>query len=335
MKRVQYWDTLKGVLIILIVMRHCDCVYEAMVPGLEALIMPLFFAISGVFYKSNESYINFLVSRINRLIVPFTFFYLAAYALFYFMKYFMPGLLITEAQGIGDVFTQKMLFNTPIWYLIAIFWSLNFYYFLERLITLFKINKSIIDVFKLISICLMGILGAKLGQNFIFLPAYMDVALTAMPFFYFGVLLKDSKIITPNRFDRYNLVWAALCYAGALLISLNFEFRFVMNNNILDNFIIYPLSFLSILSIIFVAKSVGNIPLLSYIGRKTMIILCLHQMVYRPLQVLLARQPLEFLQSPYVVALLTILICLATLPIFSKYFPWAIGEKSLISLKRK
>ncbi len=333
MGRVRYIDLLKGLFIILMVMRHCDCVFETSLPGFEAALMPMFFALSGLFYKSYGSINSLVINKVNRILVPFAFFYITAYMLFYFMKFYMPDLLITEANGIADFLVQKRMFNDPIWYLLAIFWCYIYYAIIERLVLYFKVTKSVKTGILSLLVVMMAVLGKSLGDRQIFLPMCMDTALTAMPFFFFGVLLKGSTLIKPNRYDRFNLIWAALFYGVAFIISRNFDIRLVMSNNITSSYIIYPLAISSTLSMIFLTKAIGDIPPISYLGRNTMVILCLHQMVYRPLQVFMGMQPIELLRSPYMIAAITLVICVVTIPLFKKYLPQVIGEKDLINIR--
>ncbi len=333
MGRLKYIDLLKGIFIVLMVMRHCDCIFETSVPGLEATIMPLFFALSGLFYSSKQGFGGMVLGKVNRIIVPFAFFYLSAYALFYAMKFLIPELLITEAQGVSDMFVQKRMFNDPIWYLLAIFWCYIYYGIIEIVARLAKGNLA--ARFAIIStiVVAMAVGGNIIGANSGFLPMHMDVALSAMPFFYLGVLLKGSRYIQQSSPLLTNIGLGIAFYSVALIISLNFDIRLVMSNNIFSSYLIYPMAISSIISMIFLTKAIGDIPLLSYLGRNTMIILCLHQMVYRPLQVVVAMQPIEWLRSPYLIAAVTIAICCLVNPLFRRYAPQLIGEKDLFRPK--
>ncbi len=329
MGRLRYIDLLKGIFIVLMVMRHCDCIFETSVPGLEATIMPLFFALSGLFFKSEEPLGKMVMGKINRIMVPFAFFYLSAYALFYVMKYFMPELLITEAKGVGDLFVQKRMFNDPIWYLLAVFWCFIYYGITEKIIGSITRNPASKTAITSLVIVAMTLWGNILGDNSGFLPMHMDVALSAMPFFYLGVLLKGRSFILHRGGLWRNIVLGGVFYLVALVISLNFNIRLVMSNNITSSYMIYPMAIASIVSMIFFSKAIGYIRPINYLGQNTMLILCLHQMVYRPLQVILAMQPLEFLQSPYIIASLTIGICCLFIPLFKRWAPQLIGEKDL------
>lgn len=48
-KRIEFIDLAKGVCIIMVVMGHCGCPLE--IPGWTIVRMPLYFILSGLFFK--------------------------------------------------------------------------------------------------------------------------------------------------------------------------------------------------------------------------------------------------------------------------------------------
>src|SRR5512141_1578919 len=81
-KRVPYVDIAKGIGIILVVMGHND--FALISPFAHKLIysfhMPMFFFMSGMFFKPNVPFWSFLRNRFNRVLKPF----LAILLLIYF-----------------------------------------------------------------------------------------------------------------------------------------------------------------------------------------------------------------------------------------------------------
>lgn len=111
-KRIEFIDLAKGICIICIVIGHCGVAFS--IPGISNFVMPAFFILSGLFFKEYDSAGTFLVKKINGLLVPFLFFYLTAYAVFYMLKFCAPQLLISHAEGIADLFCNRQYFNGPI-----------------------------------------------------------------------------------------------------------------------------------------------------------------------------------------------------------------------------
>ena len=83
-QRIVWIDTAKGICIILVVLYHSLIHTHAdfllrntnVENFLSAFRMPLYFALSGIFFKTYSSFSNFVIRKINKLIVPFLFFYI-------------------------------------------------------------------------------------------------------------------------------------------------------------------------------------------------------------------------------------------------------------------
>ena len=94
-KRIEFIDLAKGVCILLVIMMHTDVNVDF--PGLRGMRMPLYFILSGLFFN------------------------LASYSIFYLIGWLSPDIIKSKATGISDLFTQRQLFNGPIWFLLALF----------------------------------------------------------------------------------------------------------------------------------------------------------------------------------------------------------------------
>lgn len=71
-QRIEFIDLAKGVCILLVVLLHCS--YTKEVPALKAMRMPLYFILSGLFFKDYGGIVPFLHKKVNKLFVPFCFF---------------------------------------------------------------------------------------------------------------------------------------------------------------------------------------------------------------------------------------------------------------------
>lgn len=71
-KRIEFIDLAKGVCIIMVVMGHCGCPLE--IPGWTIVRMPLYFILSGLFFKDYGGWTNFLIKKVNKILIPFLFF---------------------------------------------------------------------------------------------------------------------------------------------------------------------------------------------------------------------------------------------------------------------
>ena len=77
--RIEFVDLAKGFCICLVVFSHCCSHYHLKTPidlTCGAFRMPLYFFLSGLFFKTYEGFDGFLKRKINKLVIPFLFFYL-------------------------------------------------------------------------------------------------------------------------------------------------------------------------------------------------------------------------------------------------------------------
>lgn len=317
--RLKYIDLAKGVCITLVIIGHTGL--SMTIPGLDAIRMPLYFILSGLFFKDYGGLRHLFKKKFNKILFPFLFFYLTAYVGFYVIEYLLPGFMKTGAHGITDVWTQRQYFNGPIWFLLALFWANIIFCIISLVIQNIYVQGVVVIV--------MGFCGASLGMSGQFVPLMFDSALTALPFFWFGYILKKTPFLYPNKYDKFNVVIAFAMY-GLVVLSyyiIGNQYIGFHNNNVVGNyFLILINSTIGVLAVILLCKSVKTLPFLTFFGRYSIIPLCTHHFVYRPLTLIISR---ETLLGEFSIALLTLLICAALIPVFKKFFPWAVAQEDI------
>ena len=324
-KRIEFIDLAKGICIILVVIGHCGA--PVVIPGLEIVRMPLYFILSGLFFKDYGGGYNFFIRKTNKILIPFIFFYLMGCIAYYGIELVAPDLLVTEARGILDIFNNRQFFNGPIWFLLCLFWC----NILFSQITL-NIKK---DSLRLLLVALLGFTGWFLGDKGIFVPMFIDVALTALPFFAFGFYLKKSEILYPNKYDKFNVLFVIGFWSIAYLLTIKTEYRLSLHYNGLEGWSTYIISICSVLAILFLCKIIKHIPFVSYCGRYSIVLLCVHHMIYRPLMVLLPKTGIALLSDRWSIAIITLLLSVLCIPVCKKLIPWFIAQKDLIKLPQK
>lgn len=318
-KRIDFIDLAKGICILMVVMGHSG--FPLMVPGWTIVRMPLYFILSGLFFKSYGGGLQFTLKKLNKILIPFLFFYLLSYVGFYLIKVIKPGLLITEAIGILDLFDNRQFFNGPIWFLLALFWCNMFF----CSITLY-VRK---DTYRIILVSVLGFWGWFLGHTHTFLPLFIDVALTSLPFFALGYYLRKTELLYPNKFDKFNLLIAIILWGISFMIERIAHQRLSLHYNIIEGWSTYFLAITSVLSILYMCKVIKKIPFISYIGRYSIILLCIHHMINRPLKTAIP-SILSFDEKNAIIAILTVLLSAACIPILKRYLPWFVAQKDLI-----
>lgn len=320
-KRIEFIDLAKGVCILLVVSGHSGGGIN--MPGFQMMRMPLYFILSGLFFKDYGGFLELAVKKINKILIPFLFFYLIAYIPYYLFEGLKPGLIRTDAQGILDVFNNRQFFNGPIWFLLALFWA-------NLIFCAISLNVKK-EYLRAAIVVLIGFIGILLGNNDIFLPCFLDVAMTALPFFYFGYILKKTPLLFPNRYDRYNLVLVVLLYLITYAITVMFDgphFSFHYNKLYGNVLLTYIGSISCVIAILLLCKMLRHVPIISYCGRYSIVLLCLHHMIYRPIKLVVDKLDINY--AGHIISILTIASCIAMIPLCIKYIPWFTAQKDLV-----
>ena len=322
-KRTAYIDLAKGVCIIIVVLIHTGKYVP--IPGLAGAIVPLYFALSGFLFKEKYIFSELIIRKTNSLIIPFLFFYLTAYLVFYLLKWMNPALLVTDAKGIMDFWNNRQFFNGPIWFLLALFWCNMFFYFPSKYI---KNDFGIIVI-----VCIIGFIGWYLGHKGVFLPLFFDVGMTCMPFFTMGYFL-NKHVFNSHLNDKYNIYFFIILWIISIIIENFLHPRLSLHYNVVEGWSTYVLSFTSTTGLLFLCKMINSVSVVNYMGKYTLIILGVHHMIYRPLIVLFKHFPnLEF--GGYTVMVLTLLLSIATIPLLSKFFPYFVAQKNVFTISNK
>ncbi|MBO7192812.1 MAG: acyltransferase [Bacteroidaceae bacterium] len=318
-KRIEFIDLAKGICMIALVLGHCGV--TPLITGADTL--PLYLIISGLFFKEYSNAQTFFTKKTNGILVPFIFFYLIGCIAFYLIKWFAPQLLVTTAGGIMDIFNNRQFFNGPIWFIIALFWCYIYFYLIRRAIK----NDYAISL-----ICiLIGVTGWYMGYTGIFLPLFLDVAMTSLPFFALGYYLNQANLLTIKIPAIFSLI------LGCVFIALTFIIpsRISLHYNIMEGANSYIVGIIIAIGILLISKAFNRIPFISYCGRYSIVLLCVHHMIYRPLMVLLPKTGIEFLSDKWSIAIITLLLSALCIPVCKKLIPWFIAQKDLIKLPQK
>ena len=164
---------------------------------------------------------------------------------------------------------------------------------------------------------------------------FMDVALTTLPFFTIGYYLKKTTLIYPNKYDKYNLLFIIALWITTFLLSQYTYIRISFHYNIIEGTFTYLASLIGTLLIILICKSIKSLPFISYCGRYSLVLLCVHHMIYRPLMVLLPKTGIELLSNNWSIAIITLLLSALCIPVCKKLIPWFVAQKDLIKLPQK
>ena len=308
--RISYIDQLKGFAILWIIWWH-TCHPAFVEPYYH---VPLFFFISGIFFKDYPFRI-LIKKRVHTLLIPFFFFYLIGY-LFRIIVFFWDHKTISGFpwEIIFDVFKcfpngDYLGVNVPIWFLLCLFNVNIIYFFLAKLPKWFSIVYIIIVLFLTNTI-------TQISTPFFFNDAIKWTA-------YFAI----GNIVGPKYMELLQNK-KTLIFLLLLTLTLFFTISFLIPNhtpNIFGSFIDNTLTIFFIFAIFALftlmdGKKILN-PLLFY-GNNSLIILGIHV----PVLIVFQRLAIKLwgvlnYWSGFGVFVATSLLMIAVVPLMKKLFP--------------
>jgi len=283
-KRVQYIDIAKGIGIVLVVMGHND--FALISPFAHKLIysfhMPMFFFMSGMFFRPDVPFWSFLWNRFNRVLKPF----FAILLLIYFasISFSKVSLVMATRRLLKAMYGNGHYLDwVQLWFLPHLFAVSLFAYLFFKAVKsnqIYKLRWVILTV-----IYIAGVLSVSyfwpfklnlLDREFVLygLPFSIDLVLVSGFFFIFGYELnkKQDAVLFENP-------WTLLL-SGITLILLVWYFpqRIDFNTRQFDSLIINTIeALLGIIFILALSKQFERIgwlsSLFSYIGQASLIIL--------------------------------------------------------------
>lgn len=326
-KRIGWIDLAKGICIVLVVFNHVSVALKVDYPLAEqvnSFRMPLYFVLSGLFFKQYEGFVGFLKRKTNKLLIPFVFFLLATSVI--------PYWLLHHENSLKGFFNEMNgpMYNFAIWFLLCLFEINILFYFIQWLAGRLAPRHQVVTVIA-VSL-LLGCCGLILGLNRVWVPLYLATMLTALPFFAFGWWLRRHSefLSSPVNLKRDLLV----AVAGLLIIGLFpapviYSFNVVPGHNVA---MVYVCGILGTMMVLILSKMIGHLPLVSFWGRYSIMILCTHQFIV----VSMAWLALKFapsLPAPVqiiTVFLATLFVCHWMIHFMKRFMPHVTAQKDVI-----
>lgn len=220
-------------------------------------------------------------------------------------------------------FVNNYVINFPIWFLISLF---------EINLIFCAISLNVHSIkYQFLIVSIIGGIGFLLSIKNIYLPLFLVSSFDALPFFFVGYLLRKTPILYPNKYDKFNLlisitILCACIYFAVILNNPHIDFLFTDYYG--NPLTIYILSTGLVLGFLLLCKSIIWLPIISYCGRYSIIILGLH-MEY----IDLIRRYIGITDA-LTLFILSITLCFICIPIMRAYVPKFVAQTDLLSLPR-
>ena len=337
--RVEWIDTAKGICILLVVLYHCALLARSSYPCsrvAQTFRMPLYFILSGIFFKKYEGFIGFLKRKTNKLLIPYVFFFIVTGVLIPVTVSKLFGYSMASYNGYGFgmcryVFSEIGIVNAAIWFLFCLFEVNVLFYLLFVVSERFRSSHVVLGI-------TMGVIGLSFSLRHVNVPYFVDSAFSAMPFFYFGWLLKNHTAFFSWEKSKKSVIFS-LVFIAVVFVVIH-EFNYGLMDMVGNNYgglwgcvQAYPYGILGTLAVLSASRIVGKVPVLSYIGRYSIIVLCTHvYAMYFADRVVVGRivtSPGLRLALDFVI---TVVICLGLIPVLKKYLGYFTAQKDLIRI---
>ena len=282
-QRIAYIDFMKCLCIMLIVMYHINHdFFNYVLPNLnnalQAFRLPMYYFISGIFFKLYGGFADFTRRKVNNILVPFVFFIVFAFVMLCIehclrLAIGVQGLDISLIQLVEPFYLRYWTNANPLWFLLSLFWVNVIFYALQRWI------KPLWGL--LAATFALSIIGYLLDVNKISLPYMLDSSLVALPYFVLGWGVKRLGGVEPSRWDK----WGILCLlAVALPIYFMSEYMNLHYQLLPSYWKLYLLPFVAILALFWACKPLPRVPVFCHYGRYSLIILGTHSSIFLPLR---------------------------------------------------
>ena len=323
-KHYEFLDLAKGVGIMLVILGH------GMFPNhylIDSFHMPMFFILSGLTFVppahtyTSESIMimEWVGKKVERIFVPSIFFMLVS--------------------GVVEIVVGKInpdtAFNSPLWFLQTLFISLLIYAFL-----MMKFGPKLCTVISLLAAIATYINYAYIN-NCAILPFHLARSIAAIPFLHTGYLLSNNIKTSSKQISVGLSIVCLLLFCVCLgfvlhrynTIGLSFVEGSIFTYNPIFPWII---SISGSLLVVYLSRIVNCIRLLNWLGKNSLVIMCVHFPILERLNHLCSLLPLYTtfegkLFLAFISYAITIMTSIVMVILCKRYIPSLTGYKRLLS----
>ena len=313
---------MKGICIILIVLLHSGIKIpdENIDIMLRNIRIPLYFFLSGLFFKEYSSFFDFVVRKTNKLIIPYIFF---SYFPFGLLMFFIHDLTPDGVLAPLSLLTGPT--NYPLWFLRALFLTYILYYGFQR------ISRSWHELYRMLAVVVISAAGwfaCRQLQQYqeesfivhILLTKNLIIPFVALPYFYVASILRKHDILTMKIRPLYIAI--GLCLTVLVWYLTAQDGIEYMNSMLPGNYLLmYAAAFSGIGAIWLISYTLKRIPVVSYMGRYSIIVLGTHVFFLHGIYYVLPR--------PGLTCIITLVVMPAVIWLFKKAFPYLTAQKDL------
>lgn len=330
--RVDFIDLAKGICIIMVVLSHvCGSTAWYFLDVMNIFRMPLYFVLSGLFFKSYGGFFTFVKKKTNKLLIPFLSVYLFVVLPSSFLIFHRYKSIDNTYDFFFAHFGRLYLgIDGAAWFLLCLFF-MNLIFYLIYMIA----KGKMFPMFLMTIAC--GLTGYLLDCQHIYIALWIDSSLTAMPFFMLGYFIRSKTDLLNETLSKKHLQLSLLSLLMLLFavwldeIQGVHEIYYGSNEYEVNAFSLYSGGAFGMLFVLLISKRVNSLPVVSYVGRYSIVVLLTHLLylfLFRNMLYQLGVQQ----ENVWLNLLLSGVIILLEIPTISfciKFLPYCFAQKDL------
>ena len=299
----------------------------------SACMLPPFFFLAGMFFKEELSFGIFMRKKVDRLLLPFLFFYLTTSVALPNVLHYCFGMKFETVTGWPSLWAfvwPGEYPNIPLWFLWCLFiMSIIFRLLLSLSRAINEAQHHIILILCCIGCAIVGISSEEYFQTDV---ANLFKALENMPIFCLGYVMSHFDML--SRIESMGIrrkLWG-LCVA----IAVSLLSCMTYNSLWIDAIMYYVYGTAGAALVIILSSIIVQMPLISFLGRNSIIVLLTHGLMVRAGYPLFQHLSMTI---PSYLSVTVFWICMACsyfaiVPFCKSILPHVTAQKPLLSVQR-
>lgn len=334
--RIEYVDLVKGFCMFFVISFHCHVTYcPWFYNTIRSMYLPAFFFCAALFFRPDQPFRQFVVRKVNLLLVPWAFFLficLCGYAGIYLFGRLFPDSGIGLASVTGDYLLYDFIkhpANLPSWYLWCIFFAFMAYYAVSRI----GHRHLLLKILAAVAFALVGWYFEQYGirqvlrhksvvMEFLY-DFHFFTALEMLPFMIAGEELRRRGLLGFN----YRSPAALAVFAVSVALWVFYSQRvFVTLYGHVWPLEAYIPGFAGTSAIFILMAALKRFPLLHFLGRNSLTVLCTHYMIFLVME--------NYIHNLWWLFACVLALTLVAVKICITYFPLFTGRGNFFPLSR-
>lgn len=163
----------------------------------------------------------------------------------------------------------------------------------------------------------------------------IGTAMTAMPFFCAGYIFRHhtTLLLPANRWDKYLLPMAICCAVYTIIFARHVDYS--GNQYDVNIWGTYTCGMTGVLGVLFISKMLTRLPIVSYFGKYSIMILVTHMPYLQRMMPRLFRLDLHYWWVEALLGSVIVLLSyLLLIPLMRRWLPYVTAQKDIVSIHR-